>query len=53
MVLEDAGEEERVAIENLFDLATKGQIGIGGGQWRGHGWLHWQIEKPLCPKGAK
>lgn len=44
MVLEDATEEEVVALEQVFDLARSGQIGIGGGQWRGHGWLRWDIK---------
>lgn len=43
MVLEDASKEEQNALKALLELANTGQIGIGGGQWRGHGWLHWQI----------
>lgn len=45
MVLEDADEEERQALRELLMLAENGWIGIGGGQWRGHGWLHWQIDR--------
>ncbi|MFB1490233.1 MULTISPECIES: RAMP superfamily CRISPR-associated protein [unclassified Thiocapsa] len=45
MVLEDASPEEREALRVLFALSRNGQIGIGGGQWRGHGWLHWRIER--------
>lgn len=45
MVLEDASAAERQALQELFTLAQHGQLGIGGGQWRGHGWLHWQIER--------
>lgn len=45
MVLEDASADERAAIKTLFDLAKDSQIGIGGGQWRGHGWLHWEIDR--------
>jgi len=49
MVLEDASEDEQAkvqaALKELFDLARAGQIGIGGGQWRGHGWLHWAIDE--------
>jgi CRISPR/Cas system CSM-associated protein Csm3 (group 7 of RAMP superfamily) len=41
MVLEDETEDEMNALEELFNLAQIGQIGIGGGQWRGHGWLRW------------
>lgn len=44
MVLEDASADERQALEELFALARTGQIGIGGGQWRGHGWLQWHID---------
>jgi CRISPR/Cas system CSM-associated protein Csm3 (group 7 of RAMP superfamily) len=44
MVLEDASDDERRALRELFTLAESGQIGIGGGQWRGHGWLHWRVE---------
>lgn len=44
MVLEDACDDERRALQELFALAESGQIGIGGGQWRGHGWLRWRVE---------
>lgn len=50
MVLEDATEIEKKALFELFELARAGQIGIGGGQWRGHGWLHWEIEDWDKPK---
>lgn len=43
MVLEEADEDEKAALAELFELAQAGQIGLGGGQWRGHGWLHWEI----------
>lgn len=45
MVLEGVNREERQALSRLFDLARQGQIGIGGGQWRGHGWLRWDSEE--------
>lgn len=45
MVLEDASQEEQQALRELLTLAENRQIGIGGGQWRGHGWLHWQIDR--------
>ncbi len=48
MVLEDASEDEKKALEEIFKLAAVGAIGIGGGQWRGHGWLRW--ESPYFPK---
>ncbi|SFQ07452.1 CRISPR/Cas system CSM-associated protein Csm3, group 7 of RAMP superfamily [Nitrosomonas cryotolerans] len=44
MVLEDASSVEKKALEELFDLMHDGQIGIGGSQWRGHGWLRWEID---------
>jgi CRISPR/Cas system CSM-associated protein Csm3 (group 7 of RAMP superfamily) len=44
MILEDATPDEKTALKKLFALAHAGQIGIGGGQWRGHGWLRWQID---------
>lgn len=44
MVVEDPSEPERAVLEDLLALARAGQIGIGGGQWRGHGWLNWQID---------
>ena len=44
MVVEDPSEDEEAVLKNLFALARAGQIGIGGGQWRGHGWLNWQID---------
>ncbi|BCU08292.1 RAMP superfamily CRISPR-associated protein [Allochromatium tepidum] len=45
MVLEGARPEQRQALRELLALAEHGQIGIGGGQWRGHGWLRWQIDR--------
>ncbi|MBF0160055.1 MAG: hypothetical protein HQL58_11095 [Magnetococcales bacterium] len=48
MVLENASDNEKKMIEELLGLARTGQIGIGGGQWRGHGWLHWTIDKNDC-----
>lgn len=44
MVVENASDDEQAALRDLFDLARAGQLGIGGGQWRGHGWLDWQID---------
>lgn len=43
MVVEDANAEELEALKVLFTLANHSQIGLGGGQWRGHGWLHWHF----------
>jgi len=44
MILEDASETEREALRDLLTkLAQNNHIGIGGGQWRGHGWLQWQV----------
>lgn len=42
--LEDKGQELKDALRDLFALMKQGQIGIGGGQWRGHGWLRWEID---------
>lgn len=44
MVLENANDEDKKALRELFTLAQAGQLGIGGGQWRGHGWLDWQFD---------
>jgi hypothetical protein len=44
-VLEDAGANERRTSQKLFALKHNGQIGIGRGEWRGHGWLQWRIER--------
>ena len=44
MVLEDATPAEIQALTSVLALASSGQIGIGGGQWRGHGWLPWQSD---------
>lgn len=43
MVLEYATGEETEWLQTLLKLAAQGQIPIGGGQWRGHGWLTWQV----------
>jgi len=45
MVLEDATQEDKQVLAELFELARSGQIGIGGGKWRGHGWLRWEIHR--------
>lgn len=44
MVVEDGTEAEKIALDEVFQLCQTGQLGIGGGQWRGHGWLNWQID---------
>ncbi len=48
MVLEGTVEElrefEENALQPLRELAEDGQIGFGGGQWRGHGWLRWEFD---------
>lgn len=33
----------------LLELARQGQIGLGGGQWHGHGWLTWRIDPVRKP----
>lgn len=33
-------------LEMLKTLAERGDIAIGGGQWRGHGWVNWQFAEP-------
>lgn len=48
MVVEDATDPEMRALKELLKLAKAGQIGIGGGQWRGHGWLQWEIDEPVA-----
>ena len=53
MVLEDATSEEREALKTLLKLTQESQIGLGGGQWRGHGWLHWQIERFDSEEGTR
>lgn len=45
IVLEDVAKEEKEAFEAMLKLASTGQIGIGGGQWRGHGWLKWEWQR--------
>ena len=52
MVLEETNQEtaeerqaHRQALRDLLTLGENGQIGIGGGQWRGHGWLRWQVDR--------
>lgn len=46
MVLEDSDSQHELsqAFDELLELARTGRIGIGGGQWRGHGWLRWKID---------
>ena len=34
-------------LHKLQELAEGGDIAIGGGQWRGHGWVRWHFEEPL------
>ncbi len=53
MVLEDASDEEQLVLGEVLALAQAGQIGIGGGQWRGHGWLRWVISEGLNELSAK
>jgi CRISPR/Cas system CSM-associated protein Csm3 (group 7 of RAMP superfamily) len=31
-------------LEKIQELATSGQVSIGGGQWRGHGSIHWDFD---------
>ena len=50
MVLEDASEVEEKALLEIFKLAAAGGIGIGGGQWRGHGWLKWTLDEVKPPE---
>jgi CRISPR/Cas system CSM-associated protein Csm3 (group 7 of RAMP superfamily) len=44
IVLEDPTTEEKQALAEVLALAQDGQVGIGGGQWRGHGWLPWESD---------
>lgn len=41
-------------LETLQRLGEQQQIPIGGGQWRGHGWIrwHWQPDEPNDAKGG-
>lgn len=53
MVLEDVLPEDKVLIAELLTLAKNGQLAIGGGQWRGHGWMSWdcntdQLRDGIC-----
>lgn len=45
MVIEKFTHQDKEAISALKTLAQAGQIGIGGGQWRGHGWLRWEFDE--------
>lgn len=49
MVLEGSPAELREfheeGLQPLMELAKAGQIGLGGGQWRGHGWLRWEFDE--------
>ena len=53
MVVEGTAEELRQfydeAIVPLLALVASGQIGLGGGQWRGHGWARWQVDTITKP----
>lgn len=53
LVIEDAENEDIEGFEALKALAEQGQIGIGGGQWRGHGWLRWKFQKTNGEDGAQ
>ncbi len=50
LVLETANAEQEQDFQYLLDtlqtLAKRGDIAIGGGQWRGHGWVSWQFDEP-------
>lgn len=37
------------AMQPLLALAQAGQLGLGGGQWRGHGWLRWDVDPITLP----
>ena len=52
LVLEDATDVQKSALGKLLELAKQGQIGIGGGQWRGHGWLRWECSEDDLAKLA-
>jgi CRISPR/Cas system CSM-associated protein Csm3 (group 7 of RAMP superfamily) len=52
MVVEDADAEELAQLKMLLALAQNSQIGLGGGQWRGHGWLHWRVDHNNCAEDA-
>lgn len=54
MLLEaDGAQELRTLYEQglapLLELARAGAIALGGGQWRGHGWLRWEIDTATLP----
>jgi len=48
LVLETENEKEaenfKKLLEKLQELAKNGEIALGGGQWRGHGWVSWHFE---------
>lgn len=52
LVLEASPEEAATRQTDLQDLqwlmayASSGQLGLGGGQWRGHGWVNWSFDPP-------
>jgi CRISPR/Cas system CSM-associated protein Csm3 (group 7 of RAMP superfamily) len=43
----------RKLLEDLAELGDACQLPIGGGQWRGHGWVqwHWEWDKPRHSEG--
>lgn len=45
MVVEAPSAEEMKLLDDVLALARQGQIAIGGGQWRGHGWLRWEVDQ--------
>jgi CRISPR/Cas system CSM-associated protein Csm3 (group 7 of RAMP superfamily) len=44
MVLDSPTVEECGLLRDVLALAETGQIGVGGGQWRGHGWGRWEVD---------
>lgn len=46
MVLEEADVHEQRLFRELLGLARAGQVAVGGGQWRGHGWVQWSVDQP-------
>ncbi|WP_262966758.1 RAMP superfamily CRISPR-associated protein [Methylobacter psychrophilus] len=49
LVLETSAADElqfQPLLDKLKELAERGDIAIGGGQWRGHGWVSWHFEEP-------
>lgn len=56
LVIEAGPDDDLVALcatlKPALRLAELGQLALGGGKWRGHGWLPWRFESvQLCRAG--